>query len=83
MIQGQLVCMFVMGLHDEKNRHDVFAQCPDTLGAAIIMAGAAAHAQALSGTPGRGERQEEAMGIGSSPPPPPTWTVTENAQRKP
>lgn len=52
MIQGQSIRMFLTGLCDNKIRHDVFAH-PETLDAAILMAGTAVHTQALSGTPGR------------------------------
>lgn len=70
MIQEQLVRMFVTGLREEKVCHDVFATHPETLDAAITAASAVAHTHALSRAPGRCDRQEEAMEIGSLPPPP-------------
>lgn len=61
MIQEQLVRMFVKGIRNEKLHHDMSAMHPEMLDAAITAASAVAHTQALSGTPGRGVRQEEVM----------------------
>ena len=76
MIQEQLIRIFITGLSNEAVRHDVYANRPNQLQAAINQAGAAAHTVALAGTPSKGERQEEAMEIGALdalPPPPPAW----------
>ena len=70
MVQEQLVRLFISGLRDEQVRHDVFANRPATLEAAVNAASAAAHTVALAGLPSRSDRRDEPMDIGALPPPP-------------
>ena len=68
MAQENLIKIFISGLRDEKVRHDVFAQRPVALDAAVTSAGVAAHTVAVAGNPSRAEtRNIEPMDVNAMP----------------